>query len=459
MTKISQKCINSQSLVHIDIKSYSIESVVSIINNLYQIESKHKEFKYLGPKGINNLILEKESSSIGSIKLIKFLKSKKNINPFLFFQYYKLIVEFLDYCSTRLNKIPVNINDFDLYNKSLFLDFVSVKQLSNIKIKEFNKLYRLFFQSESILCFLNEENKSQEFNHVLLIRHLDLLKKECTNGSLQRRKRDYINFLNWIISVFKKFNSYSINSIPLYLITKDHLEEYKVFLISQFKEGTYQKHTISDVFYNVRSLFAYLYQMELIPHDITSNLSGIKFEKYKYRDVPSDEQLSDFFKAVLIYTPNPKKFQLAYKLMLYLGLRQSEVAYLESTNVNLSTQTISILGENGKYDILPLPTLLIDDLKSFINFDTKYVFSDKPNTFKVELYNYYKLINYILNWDLKGGVHLFRHTFITKLSEYPNLPPQIIQSLSRHVRPESTSLYIHRNDESLKSAVNNLNYF
>ncbi|ALC85579.1 hypothetical protein AM499_06900 [Bacillus sp. FJAT-22090] len=460
MTNLSQKSINSPPSSYTDIKSYSTESMVVILNTLYQIEwKKHQHYEYIGPVGINELILQKVLNSIGPNTLINYLKAKKQIDPKTFFLHYKLVSEFLEHCSFCLNKAPSNINDSDLYDISLFTEFVSKKKLPNFKIKQLRIIYQQIFPYEDKLCSLNPVKKSEKFNHVLLIRHLDELSKCITKEHLRRRKRDYLNFFNWLISVYYEFESYCINSIPIHLITKNHLEAYKEFLIRQSKEGFYKKHTISDTFYNIRSLFASLYQMKLLPQNITSDLNGIKYENYKYRDLPSNKHLSDFFNAVMIYTPDPIKFQIAYKLMLYLGLRIKEVAFLEISNINLATQTVSCRGKGGKYDILPLPKPLLDDLNSITNLNEKYLFCDKPLSFKANLYHYYKLISFVLDWDFPGGVHIFRHLYITKLSLFPNLPPQIIQALSRHVRTETTSLYIHRNNNSLNNAINNLNYF
>ncbi|MEK4083794.1 tyrosine-type recombinase/integrase [Psychrobacillus sp. FSL K6-1415] len=450
MTNLSHTCLNSLSNVHNDIKTYSNESMVILLNNLYQIKMEEQQI-YKGPLGINSLLLE----SIQANKLLKFMQSKSN--PKSFFLHYKIIEEFLFYCSIQLNKPPSNINDLDLYNEKLFLKFAAEKKITTKE--HFKRIYTLYFQNGDYLNALDKGKQIEEFKHPLIERHLEELKRKCTNSSFLRRKLHYRKFFNWLTTVFNEFQNYSINTVPLYLVTKNQLEEYKVVLMNQFKKGIYKKHTISDAFYNIRSLFASLYQMGIIPNDISINVIGIKFEKYKYRDIPTNLELSKFFNAVMCYAPDPLKFCTAYRLMLYLGLRQSEVANLEATNINFGTNTISVKGKGGKYDILPLPKLLVDDLYSLVNLNENYVFSNKPNIFKNELYTYYKLISFILNWDYPGGVHIFRHTFITRLSELPNLPPQVIQYLSRHSRPDTTSLYIHRNEKFLDNAINKIDYF
>lgn len=449
-TNLSPTCINSITNGHNDIKTYTNESMVILLINLYQLEIEEQQV-YKGPEGINTLLLE----SIQAKKLHKFMQSLKNPNTF--FVYYKTIREFLSNCSIQLNKPSSHINDLDLLDEMLFLRFVSEKKITTRKHVE--RIYSLYFPNGDYLHPLNKGKQIEEFNHPVLERHLDEVKRKCTNSTLVRRKLHYKNFFNWLTTVFAEFQNYSLNTVPLYLVTTNHLEEYKIVLMNQFKDGIYKKHTISDAFYNIRSLFEYLYQMSIIPNDISINVTGIKFEKYKYRDIPTNLELSKFFNAVMCYAPDPLKFCAAYRLMLYLGLRQSEVANLESTNINFGTNSISVKGKGGKYDILPLPKLLVDDLYSLVNQNDIYVFSDKPNIFKNELYTYYKLISFILNWDFPGGVHLFRHTFITRLSELPNLPPQVIQYLGRHGRPDTTSLYIHRNEKSLDNAINKIDYY
>ncbi|MER2006422.1 MAG: tyrosine-type recombinase/integrase [Psychrobacillus sp.] len=451
-TNFSYPSLNSFSYGHNNIKTYTNESMVILLHNLYQIEMEAQQV-YKGPKGINSLLLE----TIHAKKLQKFMQSQKNPNKFL--MYYKIIKDFLSYCSIQLNKPPSNINDLDLYNEKLFFKFASEKKLTTTK--HFERIYTLYFPKEKgrYLNPLNKGKQIEEFKHPLLERHLEEVKRKCTNSSLVRRKLHYKNFFTWLTTVFAEFQNYTFNTVPLYLVTTNHLEEYKIVLLNQFKEGNFKKHTISDAFYNIRSLFASLYQMTMIPNDISINVIGIKFKKYKYRDIPTNLELSKFLNAVMCYSPDPLKFYTAYRLMLYLGLRQSEVANLEVTNINFGTNTISVKGKGGKYNILPLPKLLVDDLYSLVNQSDIYVFSEKPNIFKNELYTYYKLICFLLNWDYPGGVHIFRHTFITRLSELPNLPPQVTQYLSRHGRPDTTSLYIHRNVKALDNAINKIDYF
>lgn len=454
-TNLSLISISTLSLGHDDIKKSTIERLVKSLYNSNYLEKEIPQ-EYKGPIGINKVILD--SYTIKAKKLYEFINSKKNMKPQKFFKYFKMIDEFLYYCSPRLNKLPSNINDLDLTDMNLFNNFITVKKLSKSKVKDFEKIFVLYFSKGNLIYPINKEN-TETFNHVVIERHLEEVKKECTIESYHRKKRDYKNFLTWLTTIYVEFQSYTINSIPLFLITENHLEEYKIFLFRQFQNGKYKKHYISDMFYNVRSLFGSLYQMRAIPNDITISVKGIKFEKYKYRDLPNNQHLNEFFDSVMCYTPEPLQFCTAYKLMLYLGLRLGEVAYIESSNINFNTNTISVKGKDDKYDLLPLPEILLEDLYSLIAFNQKYIFSNKPHSFKTDLYLYYKLLSFILDWNFPGGVHIFRHTFITRLSKLPNIRPQVIQYLSRHSRPETTSLYIHRNDNSLNSAINKIDYF
>ena len=277
-TNLSQTCLKSLSYGHNDIKTYTNERMVMILENLYKLDISVQQ-AYKGPLGLNSFILE--SYSIKANKLQRFLNTKKNRNPNYFFQYYKIIEAFLSHCSVHLIKPASNIYDLDLYDEKLFTSFYEKKLLTS-QINYFKKIYSLYFSNEEFLRSLNKSKKTEEFNHIFLGQHLDEVRKECTQSSFKRRKRDYKNFFNWLVTVYKDFQNYSFNSIPLYLVNTSHLEEYKVFLLGQYHEGIYKKHTISDVFYNIRSLFKYLYQMRSIPNDISRNVNSIKFEKYTY---------------------------------------------------------------------------------------------------------------------------------------------------------------------------------
>jgi len=87
-----------------------------------------------------------------------------------------------------------------------------------------------------------------------------------------------------------------------------------------------------------------------------------------------------------------------------------------------------------------------------------FVFSENPNSFIRELRDRYKLYAFVAGWKYLGGPHLLRHTFISRLSEHHDCPPQLLMYLARHDRPENTVRYIHRSDTQLNHAINRIDF-
>lgn len=148
--------------------------------------------------------------------------------------------------------------------------------------------------------------------------------------------------------------------------------------------------------------------------------------------------------------------------MLALGLRSSEVSQISWEDINFGIRTIKIHSKGEKSHVLPLVENLHDDLqrmRQVSSLSSKYLFGKNVEKIRRDLYNNYKLYSFIAGWTFPGGVHLFRHIFITKLATKKILP-QILKELSRVERVDTVTLYLHLNQKQnrLTHEINKLNY-
>lgn len=65
----------------------------------------------------------------------------------------------------------------------------------------------------------------------------------------------------------------------------------------------------------------------------------------------------------------------------------------------------------------------------------------------------------ITGWPFPGGVHIFRHMFITRLA-YKGVLPQAIKELARVSMLDTVGLYIHmaHRDQHMNSQIDLLKY-
>ncbi|MEC0090186.1 hypothetical protein [Paenibacillus macquariensis] len=133
--------------------------------------------------------------------------------------------------------------------------------------------------------------------------------------------------------------------------------EYKQYLLKLAQRGTYIKQTVSNIFYDIRFLFANLNYLGWLTIDTTLNVTGTQFERYYYRELPTDIELQLFFDNVDNYSDNPLIEEATFGLILWLDFRIPEVARLLWEDLNLENHTISVFGNNNKSALLPLPDL------------------------------------------------------------------------------------------------------
>lgn len=189
-------------------------------------------------------------------------------------------------------------------------------------------------------------------------------------------------------------------------------------------------------------------------------MKSIKAPRYKYRDLPTDEQIITYLEVINQYSDHPAMERVAFRLMYSLGLRSIEVARLSWDDINLGTKTVRIHGKGDRYDLLPLVGELYEDLLLIerSQSSSKYLLGKSVNQNLRDLQDNYKLYSLIAGWEFTGGLHLFRHLFITNLAKN-NILPQNIQKLARVEKLDTVSLYTHINQKSmwLNEEINKLN--
>ena len=175
---------------------------------------------------------------------------------------------------------------------------------------------------------------------------------------------------------------------------------------------------------------------------------GQKREKVKA--LTQDEQ-SKFFKALIVY--NEKPYVDIWLLAIFTGMRIGEICALSYDDIDFENKTIyvqrtltrDIIGRhlignttkttNGKRIIQysDVVETLLTNIKKIKKDNTNLVFSDGFGNFVHPTRNAEKLrkFNRIYNISERLTMHMFRHTFATRMIEQ-NIPAYAVQHLLGH---------------------------
>ena len=166
---------------------------------------------------------------------------------------------------------------------------------------------------------------------------------------------------------------------------------------------------------------------------------------------------------------NPEGFEeIRNKLIIDLfyttGIRRTELIHLKTNNVDLSNNTIKVLGKRNKERIVPLLPIVSEQLKLYLNekahletvIDNDFFFLLKKGL-KLNDSFVYRLINTYFSTvseKVKKSPHILRHTFATHLLNN-GADLNSVKELLGHSSLASTQVYTHNSLSELKKVYGN----
>lgn len=448
-----------------DIRKVTREKVENMLFERQLQPENQYSTEYLGPHGINQWVWDNKIKIEGGIApsiLREYILLKMNNTPTKFFYNFQIVRDLLNRATEYYQVSTIQIKDDQLLNPEFLHHEINQSPNSCTSM-----LLRYLMQKSIKTNLLNETISIKNVTKIKASLHpriheyrAHLEAKGLSRSHIQNVVGDIHQLFTWLCANIHMFEEASSDNIPIYHIQNDHLQAYRTFKMKQVREGHYSLMNISNCIYRIRAFFCYLYERFGYnpPH---RRLRAIKAPPYKTRDIPTDQQIETFFQMVARYAADPVREHLAYRLMLDLGLRVSEVAHIKWIDINLETRTIVIHSKGKKSHYLPLAGCLYQYLLKLQNMPTSkcFLLGDRPRSIAHNLYLNYKLYAMIAGWPFPGGVHLFRHTFITRLAK-KGILPQTLKELARVARLDTVSLYMHmaHQDRYMISQINMLNY-
>jgi integrase/recombinase XerC len=194
--------------------------------------------------------------------------------------------------------------------------------------------------------------------------------------------------------------------------------------------------------------------------------------KHKALKTPKTLQIPFSEKEVddlLVQIETPEGFEdIRNKLIIDLfyttGMRRAELINLKMESVNLSNNTIKVLGKRNKERILPVLPIIVQQFSLYIKErkdlesikDGAYFFLTKKGL-KINESFVYRLINSYFSTvseKVKKSPHILRHTFATHLLNN-GADLNSVKELLGHSSLASTQIYTHNSLSELKKVYEN----
>ena len=278
------------------------------------------------------------------------------------------------------------------------------------------------------------------------------------------------------IEYLKIEKNYSVNTLSAY--NKD-LMEFQVFI-----NENYDKCVIENVDYKIiRSWIVLLVNKNLSNRSINRKVSSLKsFYKFLVKtDTINSSPLiahSPLKQSKKIQVPFSKDeigalldsdfFKSDYKGVLqktiilffyFTGVRRIELINLKTSDINMDSYTIRIMGKRNKERIIPMLPKLKESIneylkiksQEFINEIPDYLFISKSGIQLSEKYVYRTVNEYfkLVSPKVKKAPHVLRHSFATHLiNEGADI--NSVKELLGHSSLSATQVYSHTSMERIK---------
>lgn len=269
---------------------------------------------------------------------------------------------------------------------------------------------------------------------------------------------------------------YSPHTVTAYW---NDISSFELFNSVHFGQKTIDKANYSQI----RSWIVSLVDAEVSASSVNRKIASLK-AFYKFLLKTKQIEISPLTKHKALKTP--KKIQIPFsekevntvlegmqnpigfeairdKLIIDLfyttGIRRTELVHLKIANINVSNQTIKVLGKRNKERILPLLPVISTLLKRYLlerveilnDTNVDYLFISKKGV-KLNDSFVYRLINSYfsrVSEKVKTSPHILRHTFATHLLNN-GADLNSVKELLGHSSLASTQVYTHNSLAELK---------
>lgn len=275
---------------------------------------------------------------------------------------------------------------------------------------------------------------------------------------LELEKKYSLHTVNAYLNDIKSFESFNKNQFEQECIDDANYSQIRTWIISLVDDGV-SNVTVNRKMQSLKAFYKFLLKTKQI--EVSPVLKHKALKTPKTLQIPFSE---NEVAAVLNQISNPVGFEairdkLIIDLFYTTGMRRAELIQLKIENVNFSNHTIKVLGKRNKERILPLLSVVSQQLIQYTNerahlekvTDTNYFFLTKKGL-KLNNSFVYRLINTYFSTvsnKVKKSPHVLRHTFATHLLNN-GADLNSVKELLGHSSLASTQIYTHSSLVELK---------
>ena len=290
------------------------------------------------------------------------------------------------------------------------------------------------------------ENFKNKFHDYLL------LEKNYSQNTVVAYINDIGFFEIFLSSEFDDYNLITVN-----------YNQIRSWIVSLSDDGI-SNSSINRKISSLKSFYKFLLKTKQLE---TSPLLKHKALKYpKKIQIPFSEKEVDLVLNQITY---PKGFEgirdkLIIDLFYTTGIRRTELINLKIVNIDLSNNTIKVLGKRNKERIIPILPIIQNQAKKYYSeravlqriTDNEFFFL-LANGVKLNESFVYRLINYYfsnVSEKVKKSPHILRHTFATHLLNN-GADINSVKELLGHSSLASTQVYTHNSLAEIQKVFTN----
>ena len=264
--------------------------------------------------------------------------------------------------------------------------------------------------------------------------------------------------INAYLNDIRYFESFNKNQFHQENIEEVNYSQIRTWIVSLVDDGI-SNASVNRKISSLKAFYKFLLKTKQI--EISPLLKHKALKTPKKLQIPfSEKEVED----VLTQIQNPEGFEeirdkLIIDLFYTTGIRRTELIHLKLSNVNLSNNTIKVLGKRNKERILPVLPIISKQFILYLNersriekvMDFDYFFLLKKGL-KLNDSFVYRLINSYFSTvseKVKKSPHILRHTFATHLLNH-GADLNSVKELLGHSSLASTQIYTHNSLSELK---------
>jgi integrase/recombinase XerC len=261
------------------------------------------------------------------------------------------------------------------------------------------------------------------------------------------------------IGFFESFLSNEFEDDNLLLINYNQIRSW---IVSLSDDGI-SNASINRKVSSLKSFYKFLLKTKQI--DTSPLLKHKALKAPKKIQIPFSEKELDMVLNQLMYKEGFEgvRDKLIVDLFYTTGIRRTELINLKIQNVDLSNKTIKVIGKRNKERIIPILTIIEEQIKKYLSErssiqevkESEYFFL-LSNGVKLNDSFVYRLINYYfsnVSEKVKKSPHILRHTFATHLLNN-GADINSVKELLGHSSLASTQVYTHNSLAELQKVYN-----